>query len=136
LFPLNTKWRVVGDDPSQWILQRYRTPRWRDHSFCRTREGLLRCVREYCGEVTALLRALSDWREVQVESPEAVSSPDSLFDGPDYISPLPPLQTHHIGPTPGALQGDDYHIALDANDGYPELPACLDRREPRFEEAA
>ena len=26
---------------------------WRDRSFCRTREGLLRCIREYCGEVDA-----------------------------------------------------------------------------------
>jgi hypothetical protein len=31
------------------------------------------------------------------------------------------------------LQGDDYQLTCDAN-GYPELPACLDRRpEPEFE---
>ena len=24
---------------------------WRNRSFCTTREGLLRCVREYCGDV-------------------------------------------------------------------------------------
>ena len=24
---------------------------WQDRSFCMTRDGLLRCVREYCGEV-------------------------------------------------------------------------------------
>jgi hypothetical protein len=53
---LNNNWRVV-DDPLQWILQRRKgNPRkknsgWRDRSFCTTREVLLRCVREYCGEV-------------------------------------------------------------------------------------
>ena len=53
---LNANWRLV-DDPLQWILQRRQgNPRdknsgWRDRSFCRTREALLRCVHEYCGEV-------------------------------------------------------------------------------------
>jgi hypothetical protein len=31
------------------------------------------------------------------------------------------------GPTPGALQGDDYPLEY-YEDGYPKLPACLDRR--------
>jgi hypothetical protein len=50
---LNESWRVV-DDPLQWILQRKKgSPRrknsgWRSRSFCRTREALLRCIREYC----------------------------------------------------------------------------------------
>lgn len=50
---LNERWRVV-DDPLQWILQRKKgNPRnknsgWRSRSFCRTREALLRCIREYC----------------------------------------------------------------------------------------
>ena len=60
---LNATWRVV-DDPLQWRLQRKKgNPRtknsgWRDRSFCTTREGLLRCVREYCGNVepTALAK--------------------------------------------------------------------------------
>src|SRR4029079_11735607 len=66
---LNSNWRVV-DNPLQWILQRRKgKPRkrnsgWIDRSFCTTREGLLRCIREYCGEVdrTALnaLQALPD----------------------------------------------------------------------------
>jgi hypothetical protein len=53
---LNENWRLV-DDPLQWILQRRKgNPRkknsgWRERSFCRTRAGLLRCVRESCGEV-------------------------------------------------------------------------------------
>jgi hypothetical protein len=53
---LTKNWRVV-DDPLQWILQRRKgNPRkknsgWQDRSFCTTREGLLRCLRENCGEV-------------------------------------------------------------------------------------
>ena len=60
---LNTNWRVT-DDPLQWVLQRRQgNPRdknsgWRDRSFCRTREALLRCVHEHCGDVepTALAK--------------------------------------------------------------------------------
>ena len=53
---LNETWRVM-EHPLQWRLQRKKgNPRtnnsgWRDRSFCATREGLLRCVREYCGNV-------------------------------------------------------------------------------------
>jgi hypothetical protein len=67
---LNKRWRVV-DDPLQWILQRRQgNPRkknsgWRDRSFCRTRDALLRCVREHCGETDgnslAKLKSLPDW---------------------------------------------------------------------------
>jgi hypothetical protein len=67
---LNERWRVV-DDPLQWILQRKKgNPRkkssgWRGRSFCRTREALLRCVREYCGEIEidalARLDELPEW---------------------------------------------------------------------------
>jgi hypothetical protein len=67
---LNKNWRVV-DDPLQWILQRRKgNPRkknsgWQDRSFCTTREGLFRCVRESCGEVDdealAQLRALPEF---------------------------------------------------------------------------
>src|SRR6476646_9362545 len=70
LAQLNANWRVV-DDSLQWILQRKRgKPRkknsgWQDRSFCTTREGLLRCVRETCGEVDdealAHLRALPEF---------------------------------------------------------------------------
>jgi len=55
---LNESWRVV-DDPLQWILQRRKgSPRaknsgWRNRSFCTTREGLLRCIRECSGEIDA-----------------------------------------------------------------------------------
>ena len=67
---LNAKWRVV-DDPLQWILQRKKgNPRsrnagWQGRSFCRTRDALLRCVREHCGEIDldslAWLQDLPHW---------------------------------------------------------------------------
>jgi hypothetical protein len=67
---LSPNWRVT-DDPLQWILERRKgNPRkknfgWRKRSFCRTREGLLRCVREYCGQVDndalAQLQGLPDY---------------------------------------------------------------------------
>jgi hypothetical protein len=51
------------------ILQRRKgNPRkknggWRARSFCRTREALLGCIREYCGEIDALakLKSLPEW---------------------------------------------------------------------------
>ena len=49
---LNSGWRVM-DDPLQWLLQHQQGGRWRNRSYCRTREGLLRCVREYCGIIDA-----------------------------------------------------------------------------------
>ena len=59
------------DHPLQWILQRKKgNPRkknsgWRDRSFCTTRQGLPRCVRETCGEVDdealVQLRALPEF---------------------------------------------------------------------------
>jgi hypothetical protein len=36
-----------------------------------------------------------------------------------------------VGPTPGALQGDDCQLTYDV-----EIPACLDRRKPKLSEAA
>jgi len=50
---LNSRWRVV-DDPLQWILQvRRATARkndtgYQNRSYCVSRTGLLRCIREYC----------------------------------------------------------------------------------------
>ena len=50
---LNASWRVV-DDPLQWILQRRKgnsrakNTGWRARSYCRTKDALLRCIREHC----------------------------------------------------------------------------------------
>ena len=38
-----------------------------------------------------------------------------------------PERNFDQGPTPGALQGDNYPLEYH-EDGYPKLPACLDRR--------
>ena len=48
-----------------------------------------------------------------------------------------PERNFHAGPTPGAFQGDDVQLEY-YDDGYPKLPACLDRRrkpEPLAEAA-
>ena len=53
---LSDRWRVV-DEPLQWILQRrerkpgLRASGWSARSYCGTRDGLLRCIREYCGAI-------------------------------------------------------------------------------------
>ena len=47
-------------------------------------------------------------------------APRPLSDGSTVGWPSP-------GPTPGALQGDDVTLEY-YEDGYPKLPACLDRR--------
>src|SRR5262249_6615407 len=60
-----------------------------------------------------------------------------------YKAPAPLLQAHEApqrreftpGPTPGALQGDDYPLEY-YEDGYPKLPSCLDRRKPKSESVA
>ena len=36
---------------------------------------------------------------------------------------------------PETIKGDDYLLEYNS-DGYPELPACLDRRKPRLRQAA
>jgi len=69
---LNNGWRVVND-PLQWILQRRNSKPdkkhsgWANRSYCRTREGLLRCVREYCGivdlEALRRLEMLPEWHD-------------------------------------------------------------------------
>ena len=53
---LNLHWRVIEcRDAIQWILQRragtrHGQPRWDGRCYCRTRQGLLRRVRELTGE--------------------------------------------------------------------------------------
>lgn len=71
---LNPDWRVVEcRDRIQWILQGRGSPKkprrndWRARSYCRSREGLLRCTREYVGPldptIAAVLEALPAWIE-------------------------------------------------------------------------
>ena len=67
---LNDRWRVV-DDPLQWVLQYRRrnmvlsdgseNPKaWQGKHYCRTRDALLRCVREYAGDVDPVALAVID----------------------------------------------------------------------------
>lgn len=64
---LNPTWRVIlCRDGIQWIVQHRTGNRWRSSSYCRTREGLLRCI----------------WGVLQSNSPDALSIINSL---PDII---------------------------------------------------
>ena len=58
----------------------------------------------------------------------ATPHPEGFRDGSTVVWPT-------MGPTPGALQGDDYRLEYDW-DGYPELPTCLDRRVTNLAKAA
>lgn len=63
---LNGKWRVVVCKHSiQWILQRRGGERWRSQYFCRSRLGLILCVREYAGSISGdalvILLKLPEW---------------------------------------------------------------------------
>ena len=70
LVQLNDRWRVI-DETLQWILQVRRgrpsakASGWRGEHYCRQRTSLLRCIREYCGDVDtaaiAIIEALRDW---------------------------------------------------------------------------
>ena len=50
--------------------------------------------------------------------------PTGSGNGPTMVWPE---RNFHAGPSPGALQGNDYQLEY-YEDGYPKLPACLDRR--------
>lgn len=67
---LNDRWRIM-DHRLQWILQVRQGPQrkkasgWRVEHYCRQRTSLLRCIREYCGEVDpaalAVIETFPDW---------------------------------------------------------------------------
>jgi len=66
LFNLNQHWRVAAcKDEIQWLLQQRDNTRWHSRAYCRSREGLARCIREYAGPVDATvlakIAALPDW---------------------------------------------------------------------------
>lgn len=86
---LNENWRVVDCmDRIQWILQRRGSPGksrrndWRGRSYCRSKEFLVRCTREYCGPIdqaaAATLDALPDWiEEADARRSAAPQGPDT-----------------------------------------------------------
>jgi hypothetical protein len=62
---LNPRWRVIEcSDGVQWILQRLGSPErarrndWRGRSYCRTKEALIRCTREYVDGADAAAMAV------------------------------------------------------------------------------
>jgi hypothetical protein len=67
---IDSDWRIIEcRDRLQWILQRRGSPKkprrddWRGRSYCRTSDALIRCTREYVGEIdpaaSAILAALT-----------------------------------------------------------------------------
>jgi hypothetical protein len=65
---LNHGWRIITCKNSiQWVLQQRRgeQKRWRSRYFCRTRSGLIQCVREHAGQIDgdalATLLRLPEW---------------------------------------------------------------------------
>ncbi len=66
---LSPKWRVIESPPGwfgQWLLQRRqgapgrKSTGWTNQSFCVSRQALERCVREFCGQVDPIARAVID----------------------------------------------------------------------------
>ena len=97
-FVVNDRWRVVECAHGiQWILQyrssaeTYATSRWTGRSFCRTRDALICCCKEYVGAIdpaaAAVLAALP-------ERIEAASIIDELGVENDV------LNRHQIGAAP------------------------------------
>ena len=95
----------------------------------------VRVAQIYCGRkcrvADAVARHRSDYTkpdptpgaEKRLQGVSDSSSP--LSDGSTVVWPT----TYDLhGPTPGALQGDDVTLEY-YEDGYPKLPACLDRRK-------
>ena len=85
LFVLNDRWRVSTRDPLQWMLQYRSGQTWKPLSFCVTKEALLRCIREKCGDVdvdvVSLIRdTFPDWHPDRCA--EATKTP--------ALPPIPP----------------------------------------------
>jgi DNA invertase Pin-like site-specific DNA recombinase len=72
---------------------------------------------------TAIARQLGISR-ASVSDTAPSEPPRGLSDAPTMVWPE---RDFHVVPTPGALQGDDVQLEY-YEDGYPRLPACLDRR--------
>ena len=88
------------------------------------------CSRK-CRVADAVNRHRSEITRRRLQAPS--DAPAGFGDGPTMVWPE---RDFHAGPTPGALQGDDVELEY-YEDGYPKLPACLDRRpKPRLAEAA
>lgn len=112
-----------------------------DH--CGTAVARVRQAQRYCSKQcrkSGFKRRAGMQREASpaaVEKrPPATTLPEKRPPAPAAAAPTPDAASAAIGATPGALQGDDYPLEY-YEDGYPKLPACLDRRvRPEIEEKA
>ncbi len=77
-----------------------------------------------------LLKNINEINELE----EAISGGMPPYKWPEE-SRNPMHGTNPDGSTPDALRGDDFPIAVDEN-GFPELPTCLDRRKLKLRRAA
>jgi hypothetical protein len=100
---LNSNWRVIRcPDGLQWILQRRGSPGstrandWRGRSYCRTRDALIRCAREYSGTIDPDAFAVLVTLPARIESNVGVDIPS----------------TARIGRRPGPHGPDDAFSSL------------------------
>ena len=71
----------VANSKTQWLLQHWRAPRWRDLAFCRTRGGLELSIRELIGrEHQAAVAHLPDWHPDVAGVPEPKRLPNGKLD--------------------------------------------------------
>ena len=115
--------------------------------------GLIRCNRAGCGKTVTRVRQAQRYCSKECRVADAVERYRGKEEAITSSAPIPstgeaitgavaPLQRSQKtlperlpyfnphGPTPGALQGDDYPLEY-YEEGYPKLPACLDRRVSR-----
>jgi hypothetical protein len=107
---------------------------------CGTVVSRKRRAQRYCSKQCSVAAAVARHRrksvghspsEVLTESPPIPSPIRSAYSGPAPATAAPTVPSNPVrefahGPTPGALQGDDWPLEY-YEDGYPKLPACLDR---------
>ena len=71
----------VANSKTQWVLQHWRAPQWRDRAFCRTRGGLEIRIRELIGrEHQVAVAHLPDWHPDVDGVPEPKRLPNGKLD--------------------------------------------------------
>ena len=116
-------------DAYQWIVQRRKAGRWLNVSYHLDRDDLI-ARSGAIGEALAILRRLPA-RHGYIEPDVSLPPAEVVGEALRTYAPPPPIVERRRCPTPGALQGDDYQLEYD-EDGYPKLPACLDRRTKKM----
>jgi hypothetical protein len=116
------------------VVQKRYGDQWQGVAFCRQREPLIREVKKLLGLVPEVLLSLPKHHDPD-EDPKAQTAVEAPL--LSVVAPeVPRAVFNPHGATLGALQGDDYQLEY-YEDGYPKLPACLDRaRKPDDSELA